>query len=180
MNSNINGDYAIAEDGTIKRPYSELDAAMLNIIRVGANKDDLLAAYRARKKCYKLCQQTTGRLDYKEYVETLQLDNFPNELKKADYGKRYINLLWGGVLSLILGLGGLIFGLYWCVEDGVRWEYEYDYDYNYNHRFFAGFDWDDLSVGLMSLGVAVGLFCLAKYLLKRLKETSQAIEELNK
>lgn len=50
MNSNINGNYAIAEDGTIKRPYSELDTAMLNIIRVGANKDDILAAYKARKK----------------------------------------------------------------------------------------------------------------------------------
>ena len=34
MNSNINGNYAIAEDGTIKRLYSELDTAMLNIIRV--------------------------------------------------------------------------------------------------------------------------------------------------
>ena len=88
--NNINGNYAIAEDGTIKRPYSELDTAMLNIIRVGANKDDILAAYKARKKCYQLCKERTKRPDYKEYVETLQLDNFPNEFKKAELGKKYL------------------------------------------------------------------------------------------
>lgn len=83
MNSNINGNYTIAEDGTIKRPYSELDTAMLNIIRVGASKDNILAAYKARKKCYQLCKESAKRPDYKEYVETLQLDNFPCELKKS-------------------------------------------------------------------------------------------------
>ena len=90
MNSNIKENFAIAEDGTIKRSSNELDIAMLNIIRVGASKDDILAAYKARKKCYQLCKESAKRPDYKEYVETLQLDNFPNELKKADYGRRYV------------------------------------------------------------------------------------------
>ena len=67
MNNNINGNYAIEEDGTIKRSYNELDTAMLSIIRVGASKDDILAAYKARKKCYQLCKESTKRPDYKEY-----------------------------------------------------------------------------------------------------------------
>ena len=64
--NNINGNYAIAEDGTIKRPYSELDTAMLNIIRVGANKDDILAAYKARKKCYQLCKESANIIRIKK------------------------------------------------------------------------------------------------------------------
>lgn len=113
INSNdINGNYTIAEDGTIKRPYNELDTAMLNIIRVGASKDDILAAYKARKKCYQLCKESAKRPDYKEYVETLQLDNFPNELKKADYGKKYVNLIiWLMIPIIIFALGCLSIGI---------------------------------------------------------------------
>ena len=111
MNSNINGNYTIAEDGTIKRPYSELDTAMLNIIRVGASKDNILAAYKARKMCYKLCKDNAKRSDYKDYVETLQLDNFPHELKKADYGRQFVirrniwlSLLFISIISIIVGV----------------------------------------------------------------------------
>ena len=110
MNSNINGNYAIAEDGTIKRPYSELDTAMLNIIRVGANKDDILAAYKARKKCYQFCKESAKRPDYKEYVETLQLDNFPNELKKAELGKKYLRQWWW--ISPIITFGLLLMPIF--------------------------------------------------------------------
>ena len=161
MNSNINGNYAIAEDGTIKRPYSELDTAMLNIIRVGANKDDILAAYKARKKCYQLCKERAKRPDYKEYVETLQLDNFPNELKKADYGKKYVNIIkWLMIPVIIIALGCLLFGIT-------------------NLYFWI----DDNDIGWMPAGVGFTLFSFIplfslKYIVRRLNTIVQSIKSI--
>lgn len=162
MNSNINGNYAIAEDGTIKRPYSELDTAMLNIIRVGANKDDILAAYKARKKCYQLCKESTKRPDYKEYVETLQLDNFPCELKKADYGWRYVKLLWCLALTIVLSICSFIFG---CVV----WIYEYWYWY---------WDWEDMIVGIISIVITIAICFFIKYLFNKLSNISKTIKSI--
>lgn len=85
----MNEEFVIKTDGTIERKSCELDAILLNIIRIGANKDDVLAAYRAQKKCYKICKKTTRRIDYREYVQCLQLDNFPIEFKKAELGRTY-------------------------------------------------------------------------------------------
>lgn len=162
MNSNINGNYAIAEDGTIKRPDSELNTAMLNIIRVGANKDDVLAAYRARKKCYQLCKVSSKRPDYKEYVETLQLDNFPDELKKADYGKRYVNFRRWLILCIIVGVSCLGLGL-WVLY--------------YSLMYYAYFE--DVLLGLAFVAVAVGMyFVVSKFLVKKLSKISQTIKSL--
>lgn len=162
MNSNINGNYAIAEDGTIKRPYSELDTAMLNIIRVGANKDDILAAYKARKKCYQLCKESAKRPDYKEYVETLQLDNFPNELKKADYGKQYVNLRRWLILCIIVGVSCLGLGL-WVLY--------------YNSMYSTHFE--EVLLGLAFVAVAVGVyFVVSKFLVKKLSNISQTIKSI--
>lgn len=161
MNSNINGNYAIEEDGTIKRPYSELDTAMLNIIRVGANKDDILAAYKARKKCYQLCKESAKRPDYEEYVETLQLDNFPNELKKADYGKQYVNFRRWLILCIIVGVSCLGLGLlelYWGC-------YGYEVDF------------EGVLLGLAFVAIAVGMyFVMSKFLVKKLSNISQTIK----
>lgn len=101
MNSNINGNYAIAEDGTIKRPYSELDTAMLNIIRVGANKDDILAAYKARKKSIQLLEKQTSRVDCESYVDALILDFYPNEFKKAEQEKKFFIYLFCLILFIV-------------------------------------------------------------------------------
>ena len=161
MNSNINGNYAIAEDGTIKRPYSELDTAMLNIIRVGANKDNILAAYKARKKCYQLCKESAKRPDYKEYVETLQLDNFPNELKKADYGKKYVNLIkWLMIPVIIIALG--------CLSIGITYLYFWIYNYD------SG--WMPAGVGFTLLSFIL-LFSL-KYIVRRLNTIVQSIKSI--
>lgn len=48
--------FVIDGDGTITRTISDLDSIILNILRVGANKTNILAAYKARKKCYKICK----------------------------------------------------------------------------------------------------------------------------
>lgn len=156
---NINGNYAIAEDGTIKR----LDTAMLNIIRVGASKDDILAAYEARKKCYQLCKENANRLDYKEYVETLQLDNFPNELKKADYGKQYVNHRRWLILCIIVGVSCLGVGL-WIL---------------YNYFMYSIYFEEVVLLGWAFVAVAVGMcFIVSKFLVKKLSTISQSIKEI--
>ncbi|MBR1889206.1 MAG: hypothetical protein IJ816_01085 [Alloprevotella sp.] len=158
MNSNIKENFAIAEDGTIKRVSNELDVAMLNIIRVGANKDDILAAYKARKKCYQICKKVAKRLDYREYVETLQLDNFPNELKKADYGERYVNIFRWLIICVIIGISCLGFGLY------VLYEYHSDFE---------------ILLGLAFVSVAVGLyFIVSRFFVKKLSSISQSIKSI--
>lgn len=167
MNSNINWNYAIEEDGTIKRPYSELDIAMLNIIRVGANKDDILAAYKARKKCYQLCKERAKRPDYKEYVEALQLDNFPNELKKADYGKQYVNLRRWLILCIIVGVSCLGLGL------GVL------YNLSVRLYFYNVMDIEEVLSGLAFVAIAVGMyFVMSKFLVKKLSNISQTIKSI--
>ena len=169
--NNINGNYAIAEDGTIKRPYSELDTAMLNIIRVGANKDDILAAYKARKKCYQLCKESAKRPDYKEYVETLQLDNFPCELKKADYGWRYVKLLWCLALTIVLSICSFIFGCVW-IDYGVikHWD-EYG---NYTTEIY----WSVMSVGIISIVITIAICFFIKYLFNKLSNISKTIKSI--
>lgn len=161
MNSNINWNYAIEEDGTIKRPYIELDTAMLNIIRVGANKDDILAAYKARKKCYQLCKERAKRPDYKEYVEILQLDNFPNELKKADYGKQYVNFRRWLILCIIVGVS--------CLGLGLNILY-----YNLMETTF----FEEVLLGLAFVAIAVGNFVMSKFLVKKLSNISQTIKSI--
>lgn len=162
-NSIINWNYAIEEDGTIKRPYSELDTAMLNIIRVGANKDDILAAYKARKKCYQLCKERAKRPDYKEYVETLQLDNFPNELKKADYGKQYVNFRRWLILCIIVGVSCLGLGL-WVLYDNLMYITTY---------------FEEVLLGLAFVAIAVGMyFVTTKFLVKKLSNISQTIKSI--
>lgn len=170
MNSNINGNYAIEEDGTIKRPYNELDTAMLNIIRVGASKDDILAAYRARKKCYQLCKERAKRPDYKEYVETLQLDNFPNELKKADYGWRYVKLLWCLALTIVLSICSFIFGCVW-IDYGIERWYEYG---NYTTKIY----WDYMIVGIISIVITIAICFFIKYLFNKLSKISKTIKSI--
>lgn len=100
--------YIIDGDGTITRTVSDLDSTILSILRVGANRTNVLAAYKARKKCYKICKKCLGRIDYKEYVECLQLDHYPNEFKKAELGEQYCN--WLRCLMLI-PIGGLLLPL---------------------------------------------------------------------
>lgn len=162
MNSNISGNYAIAVDGTIERSYSELDTAMLNIIRVGANKDDILTAYKARKKCYQLCKESAKRPYYKEYVETLQLDNYPNELKKADYGRQYANLSKWLILCIIIGVSCFGIGLYVLY---------------YNLMYYTRSE--EVLLGLAFVAVAVGMyFVVSKFLVKKLTNISQTLKSI--
>ena len=104
ISGEIKENFIVNEDGTIKRSSNELDLRMLNIIRVGANKENPLAAYRARKQCYKLCKKSTHRDDYKAYVEGLQLDHYPNEFVKAELGQKILRQYWW-----LLSIVGILF-----------------------------------------------------------------------
>ena len=90
------------ENNTLKSSPNDLNVTILNIIRLGANSEKILAAYKARKKCYSICRRSTKRSDFKEYVNVLLLDNYPNELKKAELGKTYLRQLWF-LLGIIVG-----------------------------------------------------------------------------
>lgn len=160
MTSKIKENFVVAEDGTIKRP-SDLEASILNIIRVAASKDNLLAAYDAQKRCYKLCKKA-GRLDFRDYVETLQLDNYPLELKKAEYGRRYVRLLWWLSVTAILSVGGFISAIA-TISNSIDWEWDG------RAKRFDGFYWDEVFIGVLLIVIAIVLLFVIKVWLIRLK-----------
>ena len=93
--------------------HFSVDDILLNIIEVNSYHPSLFAAYKARKKCYKLCKKNTHRPDYKEYVQHLQLQNFPNEYQKAIIGGRLYWCLWlssiTGIIAIFFSIMGWIF-----------------------------------------------------------------------
>ena len=76
---------------------------------MNSQKTGVLSAFLARRKCYRICKKVTGRVDYKEFVQRLMLDNYPAEFKKAELGNRIVILLWVTVPVLIIG--AIIFGV---------------------------------------------------------------------
>lgn len=103
----------IQVEGFNIRPNPELgenlDDVLLNIIRVNSQKTGALSAFLARRKCYRILKKVTGRVDYKEYVQRLLLDNYPAEFKKAELGNRTVILLWLTAPALIIG--AILFGV---------------------------------------------------------------------
>ena len=86
---------------------SSVDNTLLNIIEVASHHPSCFAAYKARKKCYKLCKKHAYHLDdYKEYVQNLQLRNFPNEYQKSIMGGRlYLCVWWSIFIGIVAVLG---------------------------------------------------------------------------
>ena len=117
--------FTISHDGTIERtagaPVTQetaYDQMCLNIIRVGSNYDSILGAYRARKKCYNIAKNFDNRFDYKEHVQQLQLDYFPNEFKKSLIGESYIK----GIILAIISSIAICICLLWVF---TYWQYYY-------------------------------------------------------
>lgn len=155
-NFSINNSGEIVRDGA-----NGWEQTLIDVIRVGAAKEDILAAYKAQKRCYKLCKEFSPRPDYKEVVERLQLDHYPIELKKAEIGKRYVATYWWIVASIVLGCGSLVMAI------GIL------YDAIESTYFMAELCWGLL---LLALSVAMGFF--VRYLLKRLRGFASAIKTL--
>lgn len=91
----------MAFDCTSTKNYTKVEEAMTNVICAGMIGDGVLNAYKARKKCYKICKMLTFRPDYKEYVQNFMHKNFPNEYQKAVYGPQYF---WSLVLVVVLSI----------------------------------------------------------------------------
>lgn len=81
--------FVIKGDGTIVRKHNELDHLLLSAIRESLGSDDILVAYKTRKRCYKLAK-AAGLSDYKSHVNGLMQEYFPKEYLKADLGRTWL------------------------------------------------------------------------------------------
>ena len=79
---------------------SEQDRVLLNIIRNGANKVGILAAYKARKKCIALLKELSKAAS-EDYVDTLTLKYYPNEFKKVELGRKYRMYLALSIIGIL-------------------------------------------------------------------------------
>lgn len=146
------------EDSSMLSINDGLNEALFNTMRLAACRNDILAAYKAREKCYKLCRRYASVPDYKEYVEVFQLDNFPDELKKADYGKRYVKRsYWLAFCSVVCAVAVMAVI---CLSYFVTWP--------------------DPLLLYSCLTIAVVSCVLIVYLAKKMKALSMSIRELIK
>ena len=103
--------FTIHSDGVIERG-NDLEPTLLNILEVGSHKIGVLSSYKAQRKCFKLAIKSRSE-DYREYVERLQLDHYPNEFKKSEFGRRLSCYLW--ILPFLFIITSCFFIL--CIED---------------------------------------------------------------
>ena len=94
--------------------YDSMDRMYLDIIFVGSKHKSILASNRARQKCYRIAMSNGRRYDYKEHIQKLQIDNFPDEFKKSAIGESYKNWLALGIFFSILSLGLIVCFAYLC------------------------------------------------------------------
>lgn len=92
---------------------SEQDRVLLNIIRNGANKVGILAAYKARKKCIALLKELSKAAS-EDYVDTLTLKYYPNEFKKVELGRKYR-------MYLALSIIGILCSIVWWMSCGMSY-----------------------------------------------------------
>ena len=109
--------FTIHTDGVIERG-NELETVLLNILEVGSHRMSPLAAYKAQRKCFKIAKNER-EIDFKEYVERLQLDHYPVEFKKAEYGRRIVVLSYLIIPFLLMGIFFFGMGIEWG-RDGLE------------------------------------------------------------
>lgn len=79
------------------------------IFLVEAHKNSKLSAYKARKKCFRICKEKgLDKNSYITYVEAIQMKYFPQEFKKAELGRKYIVLRNWIIWTWWFGLGLLL------------------------------------------------------------------------
>lgn len=106
--------FTIHTDGVIERG-KELEPVLLNILEVGSHKMSPLAALKAQRKCFKIAKKERT-IDYREYVERLQLVHYALEFKKAEIGRRLSFFISASCCFL---LPGLICSLLWVNDDAL-------------------------------------------------------------
>ncbi len=106
---------------------SEQDRVLLNIIRNGANKVGILAAYKARKKCIALLKELSKAAS-EDYVDTLTLKYYPNEFKKVELGRKYRMYLALSIIGILCSVvcfcGNHIFFAFYNGDCYFEYRYE--------------------------------------------------------
>ena len=108
--------YKIHSDGVIEREDDKLEAMLLNIIEVGSHKMNPLGAFLAQRKCFKIAKNER-KLDYKEYVERLQLDHYPIEFKRSELGRRLCIIFPFAILFSASSIVFLILSITTCFDE---------------------------------------------------------------
>ncbi|MDR1055746.1 MAG: serine/threonine protein kinase [Prevotellaceae bacterium] len=146
---------------------NETDRMLLNIIRVAASKQSILAARKAQKKCFKICKKQGKRIDYKEHVQGLQLDFFPNEFLKSELAKKYENRIWRLVLARVLTLPMFNIAVIWCYY--LYYGYDSYYDSYYGYYVFP------CIIGI----VIAGVITYSLFVIRKMKKIANQIKSYN-
>lgn len=92
---------------------SEIDRNILAVIKENSYSNRVLAAYEGRQYANNIAKTSFGRAkkNYKEYVEMLMKQNYPQELEKSILGKKFLIWLWITVLLSLLTAFGIILAI---------------------------------------------------------------------
>lgn len=107
MHSNIKENFAILDDGSIRRISNELDIAIQTIAQAISHDANIgiLVPYKTRKFFYRLYKYV-GIPHSKLYIDSLLLTKAPEFLEKAELGKKYLRQWWW--ISPFITLYGLL------------------------------------------------------------------------
>ena len=98
-----------------QKVLEQYEEDMINILDVASIGNQPLEAYKARNKCYKLCEKKHPS-DYKEYVNKLMMLKYPSLYEKSKIGTRYLAryiILW----IICLGCIGVAYSVHWETFD---------------------------------------------------------------
>jgi uncharacterized Zn finger protein (UPF0148 family) len=141
---------------------NELDKDIYDLIEVNSHSKNIFAAYRARKAARKV-SKAAGKINYKEYVEKLQLQYFPEEHPKSVYGAKYIGLLRFGLPALLVVLFFCTLALGEVLSELFSWWYN-EYSYYYQ----------DVSMSLsVIINIAILVFVIWKFFISTYKKLKQ-------
>lgn len=98
-----------------QKVLEQYEEDIINILNVVSKEDQPLVAYKARYKCYKLCEKKHPS-DYKEYVNKLMMIKYPSLYEKSKIDTRYLKrhiILW----IICLGCIGVAYSVHWETFD---------------------------------------------------------------
>lgn len=98
-----------------QKVLEQYEEDMINILDVAPKGDQPLVAYKARNKCYKLCEKKLPS-NYKEYVDKLMMIKYPSLYKKSRIDTRFLTRFI--ILCIIcLGCIGVAYSVHWETFD---------------------------------------------------------------
>lgn len=98
-----------------QKVLEQYEEDIIDILDVASKEDQPLVAYKARNKCYKLCEKKRPN-DYKEYINKLMNEKYPSLHEKSKIDTRYLKrhiILW----IICLGCIGVAYSVHWETFD---------------------------------------------------------------